>query len=235
MKSLIIFCLISVLINSNLDAGQKLKAIVANQKLVEERLKAKRALQDEINYLRLLKKKMAELNLAKKMVLKKEFGNALAAGKVRTVEALLNSGINVNQSIDYCHLDDVLSVFPLIYVALLYPDLEMVKLLLRYGAKTNFSDGSLIYQMLENFNEDETFWISNARFRKSIESMQVDYLTVLQYLFSFCHFNKIKDIESRQCAFIWDQIMDRVKRERKVLGDESLKIISEISNAFFSI
>lgn len=232
MKNLkLISCLAFSLMCSSLAAGQNVNGNVMS---VQKQLKEKRLLQEDIAKLRLLKRLLAMRESREKLALKEAFCDALDDGNLEKVELLLKSGIKVNEPIDYNHEDGIIKVSPLMHAAVSYTDLEMVQLLLRYGAITNFSNGSLIYQMLLIFNKDGIFWSNsnNVAGGEDSESIRSRYLIVLQYLFSYCEFDRSKNEDSKKCATIWAQISEEIE-QGNVFGEKSLQIISEITVDFF--
>lgn len=223
-------------LQKDIERLRALKRLFRENEVAEQRLLIER----EIEERRLFKKQeIAELRLLAKQEREeknKALVDALEHCNLEEIQRLLDSGIDVNEQISWStgNGDEIIEVVPLVLAAMSFLDLEMVKLLLKNGAKANFVKGSLLSRMLKTFSEGEDLWGKDVTDREEIKQVQIHYLTVLQYLFRHFKFDKDRDVDSQLCSMIWKKILVRVKREFQLLGAASFKLIHEIDEEFFS-
>jgi len=202
----------------------------------DQKLKQKKSLMNDTERIRGIKRKRIARKYEKP--LRDEFNLALQTHNVKEIKNLLNRTmdgfrVNINAPIEFLLNGEMVDALPIIYVAAIVPNLEIVKILLKYGAEPAFNNYSLIYLMLNDFIEDPFFW----RFSfESADELQGyirfcdEYLSILEYLVQYCNFKRAKDKEGI-CA-LWSKILEKVDENKSCFDKKSLDIIYRISLKF---
>lgn len=203
----------------------------------QKKLEQKKLLMSEIYRLRSIRRDKGK-NFIEFLNLEKKFKAALIARNVSEMEVLLDQTIgelkiDVNKSINFEIEKKQVRSLPLVFAACVKADLDMVKVLLKYGAQLLHDGHSLIHKMLEDLNQDEAFWAEHLEKMMQIRATKYrnDFLIILEYLLDYSGFDKNYDEEN--CAEIWDKILRKVNALCRI-GSESFYIIARITSKFFS-
>lgn len=191
------------------------------ERIAQEKLHTKRLLQNEIQKMRLIKRELALKRELRRIKLDKKFKEALIKNDIIEVEKLLKLGIDVNRVIEYSAGDTISYEYPIVTAAVAYSNMDMVKLLLQFGASTHFKESSLVNIMLNFFVEENGLCIN-----------LLDYFGIILFLLERDGFNKQFNQDLEESIHLWFESLRKIDFDSISLDEE--KIFNELSNFFSS-